>query len=98
MDFFYTRMSEVEERIFFEVANLFNLEVDLIFYDTTTVSFSIDCEDSFRAFGHAKEGTWSPQAVVALAVTREGFPVRSWVFPGNTADVATVQKIRGDLR
>lgn len=98
MDFFYTHMSEVEEQIFFEVANLFNLEVDLIFYDTTTASFSIDYEDSCRAFGHAKEGTWSPQVVVALAVTREGFPVRSWVFPGNTADVATVQKIRHDLR
>jgi len=98
MDFFYTHMSEVEEQIFFEVANLFNLEVDLIFYDTTTASFSIDYEDSYRAFGHAKEGTWSPQVVVALAVTREGFPVRSWVFPGNTADVATVQKIRDDLR
>lgn len=98
MDFFYTHMSEVEEQIFFEVANLFNLEVDLIFYDPTTASFSIDYEDSYRAFGHAKEGTWSPQVVVALAVTREGFPVRSWVFPGNTADVATVQKIRDDLR
>lgn len=98
MDFFYTHMSELEEQIFFEVANLFNLEVDLIFYDTTTASFSIDYEDSYRAFGHAKEGTWSPQVVVALAVTREGFPVRSWVFPGNTADVATVQKIRDDLR
>jgi len=98
MDFFYTHMSEVEEQIFFEVVNLFNLEVDLIFYDTTTASFSIDYEDSYRAFGHAKAGTWSIQVVVALAVTREGFPVRSWVFPGNTADVATVQKIRDDLR
>jgi len=98
MDFFYDHMAKVEEQIFFEVADLLNLEVDLIFYDTTTASFCIDYEDSYRAFGHSKEGTWSPQVVVALAVTREGYPVRSWVFPGNTADVATVQKIRDDLR
>ena len=31
-------------------------------------------------------------------MTREGLPVRSWVFPGNTADVSTVEKIRTDLR
>lgn len=36
--------------------------------------------------------------MVALAVTREGIPVRSWVLPGNTADVATVEKVRSDLR
>ena len=36
--------------------------------------------------------------MVALAVTREGIPVRSWVRPGNTADVSTVEKVRADLR
>ncbi len=41
---------------------------------------------------------WTPQIVVALAVTREGIPVRSWVFPGNTADVTTVERIKADLR
>lgn len=35
---------------------------------------------------------------MALAVTREGLPVRSWVFPGSTADVTTVEKIRTELR
>lgn len=98
MDLSYDHMSEVEEQIFFQTADLLNLEVDLVFYDTTTASFSIDYEDPFRAFGHSKEGTWSPQVVVALAVTREGLPVKSWVFPGNTTDVATIKKIRDDLR
>ena len=36
--------------------------------------------------------------VVALAVTRAGLPVRSWVFPGNPTDVATVERIKADLR
>jgi len=80
--------------------------VDLIFYDTTTASFHVDYEDdgqrhpnaTLRKFGHSKEGTWSPQVVVALAVTREGIPVRSWVLPGNSADVSTIDRIRADLR
>ena len=36
--------------------------------------------------------------VVALAVTRDGIPVRSWVLPGNTSDVSTVERVRTDLR
>jgi transposase len=98
MDLLYDHAEEVEKHIFFQTANLFNLKVDLIFYDTTTASFSIDEEDELRRFGHCKEGTWAPQVVVALAVTPEGLPVKSWVFPGNTADVNTVQRVRSDLR
>lgn len=105
MDLLHAHAEQIEKAIFFNVANLFNLEVDLIFYDTTTASFSIDAEDdsdsantNLRKFGHAKEGFWAPQVVVALAVTREGIPVKSWVLPGNTADVSTVEKVRSDLR
>ena len=101
MDLLYEHGEEVEKQIFNQTANLFNLQVDLIFYDTTTASFCIDEEDSadaFRQFGYCKEGAWGPQVVVALAVTREGFPVKSWVFPGNTTDVNTVEKVRSDLR
>jgi transposase len=106
MDLLYQHAAEVEKTVFFHIANLFNLEVDLIFYDTTTASFSVDFEDdserhdnaTLRKFGHSKEGTWTPQVVVALAVTAEGIPVRSWVLPGNTADVSTVETVRSDLR
>ena len=106
MDLLYDHRQQIEKNIFFHTANLFNLKVDLIFYDTTTASFSIDYEDEdfdepgggLRKFGKSKEGTWSPQVVVALAVTREGLPVRCWVFPGNTTDVNTVEKVRSDLR
>ena len=106
MDLLYAHAKEVEKAVFFHTANLFNLDVDLIFYDTTTASFAIDEEDdpqrnpdvTLRCFGHSKEGTWSPQVVVALAVTRDGIPVRSWVMPGNTADTSTVERVRADLR
>jgi transposase len=114
MDRLHAHAESVERNIFFHTANLFNQEVDLIFYDTTTASFHIDQEDEdieldvegkteilekgLRKYGHAKEGNWTPQVVVALAVTREGLPVRCWVFPGNTSDVSTVKRVRDDLR
>ena len=38
--------------------------------------------EPLRKRGHSKEGRDNdPQVIVALAVTREGMPVRSWVFP-----------------
>lgn len=105
MDILHSHSAKVEDAVFFHTANLFNLVVDLIFYDTTTAAFSIDEEDEdgegepgLRKYGHSKSGTWNPQIVVALAVTREGLPVRSWVFPGNTSDVETLKRVRDDLR
>jgi transposase len=109
MDLLYEHSEKVEETIFFQTASLLDLEVDLVFYDTTTIGFSIDDEDAetegvaespeaLRKYGRSKEGNWAVQVVVALAVTREGLPVRSWVFPGNTADVTTVAKVKSDLK
>jgi hypothetical protein len=45
MDFLYAEAREVEEAVFFRTADLLNLDVDLVFYDTTTASFSVDEED-----------------------------------------------------
>lgn len=105
MDVLHRHADEVEEKVFFQTADLLNLAVDLVFYDTTTASFAVDYVDEddddgpgLRQLGYSKEGTWSAQVVVALAVTRDGIPVRSWVLPGNTSDVTTVERVRADLR
>jgi len=34
---------------------------------------------------------------VAVAINRDGLPVRHWVFPGNTVDVSTVERVTEDL-
>jgi len=39
-----------------------------------------------------------PQVVVGLAMTRDGLPVRSWLFRGDTVDVTTVAQVKADLR
>jgi hypothetical protein len=35
--------------------------------------------------------------VIGFAVTRDGIPVRCWVWPGNTADVNVVEEVKRDL-
>ena len=101
----------IEQAVFRRAADLFKLDVDLVFYDATTAWFETDEEDvaahewrgltfePLRRRGHSKEGRDNdPQVVIALAVTRDGVPVRSWVFPGATPDVTTVRTIKDDLR
>ena len=52
-----------------------------------------------RKRGKSKNGRGDvPQVMVGLAVTRDGFPVRHWVFPGNTVDVTTVARVKADLK
>jgi hypothetical protein len=110
LDFLAVWSDEIERDVFLRSADLLRLDVDLIFYDTTTAYFEIDEPDEhcelwggrlfapLRQWGHNKEGRDNqPQVIIAMAVTRDGMPVRSWVLPGNTADVATVARIKQDL-
>jgi Transposase DDE domain len=111
LDFLDTHIEAIEREIFFRTADLFRADVDLIFWDTTTVSFEIDAGDDteetrrgktlppLRQRGYSKEGRdHTPQVVVGLALTRDGLPVRSWVFPGNTVDATTVAQVKESLR
>lgn len=93
----------VQESVFFAVANLLNLEVDLLFFDTTSTYFERDDEDTgeaaFRRYGKSKDHRDDlPQIVIGLAVTREGIPVRCWCWPGNTNDQSVLAEVRDDLR
>jgi hypothetical protein len=120
MDVLEAHKEAIEQALYFRLADLLSLDVELIFYDTTSLHFEIDeidwgvgeedlVEGSLaagaktyqapRKRGLSKNGRGdAPQIVVGLAVTRDGLPVRHWVFPGNTVDVTTVAQVKADLR
>jgi len=90
----------IHKEVYFAVADLLNLEVDLIFFDTTSTYFERDeeDEDGLRQYGHSKDHRSDlPQIVIGLAVTKEGIPVKCWTLPGNTQDMTTVEKMKNDL-
>jgi transposase len=103
---------QVQEAVFFAVANLLNLEVDVLFFDTTSTYFERDTEDQdepgegasagregFRRYGKSKDHRDDlPQIVIGLAVTRTGIPVRCWCWPGNTQDQTLLGEVKDDLR
>jgi Transposase DDE domain len=99
--------ASVQEAVFFACADLLNLEVDLLFFDTTSTYFEAEPDTSgaetdappFRVLGHSKDHRPDlPQVVIGLAVTREGIPVRVWVWPGNTNDQTVIAQVKDDLR
>ena len=48
MDFLLESCDQIQEQVFWSVANVLNLEVDIIFFDTTTAYFEIEQPDEFR--------------------------------------------------
>ncbi len=99
MDLLVRHKEEIEREVYWRLGDLMNLDVELVFYDTTSVYFETDEEDRLRKRGYSKDGRGdSPQIVVGMAVTRDGIPVKSWVFSGSTADVSTVERVKEDLR
>ena len=95
--------AKVQEAVFFAAADLLNLEVNLLLFDTTSTYFERDQaeqgEGAFRVHGHSKDHRPDlPQVVIGLAVTREGIPVRVWCWPGNANDMSVLPQVKDDLR
>ena len=100
MDILLEYREIIHKEVYWSVADLLNLEVDLIFFDTTSTYFELDEEDEegLRQYGHSKDHRSDlPQIVIGLAVTKEGIPVKCWTLPGNTSDMATVETVKNDL-
>src|SRR2546428_8953511 len=67
MDFLLACAERVQESVFFSVAHLLNLEVDVIFFDTTSTYFEVDLDEDaddteepdgegpLRRLGHSKD-------------------------------------------
>jgi hypothetical protein len=118
MDFLLEALDEIAAGIFSSVAHLLNLDLDIVFVDTTSTYWEVETadtdpelaepiiddesssptEEGQRRFGHSKDHRDDlPQVVIAMAVTRDGIPVRCWTFPGNTADTAIIRRVKDDL-
>jgi transposase len=100
MDFLLEHGEAIQKEVFWSTANLLNLTVDLIFFDTTNTYFEVDepGPSDLKAYGKSKQKRDDlPQVTIGLAVTREGIPVRCWVLPGNQHDSQCVDQVQKDL-
>lgn len=100
MDFLLENQDVIQKEVYWSTANLLNLSVDLIFFDTTNTYFEIDDpgDSELKAYGKSKQKRDDlPQVTIGLAVTREGIPVRCWIMPGNQNDASCVDQVQKDL-
>lgn len=74
--------------------NSHGFHYDLLFYDVTTLYFEAFEEDELRKNGFSKDNkSQQPQILVALMVTKEGFPIAYDVFSGNTFEGHTIMPV-----
>jgi Transposase DDE domain len=76
---------------------LFQLDYDLLLYDLTSSYFEgLAEENELAKRGYSRDHRSDcKQIVLALVVTREGFPLAHETLVGNTKDVQTVRRIVG---
>src|ERR1700751_1889644 len=92
----------IEEELFERRRDLFT-EVDLVFFDTTSLYFEGRGGESIGKRGHNKDHRPDLyQMIVGMALDVEGRPICCEMWPGNTADVKTllpvVKRIRERFR
>ncbi|HWR88092.1 MAG TPA: IS1634 family transposase [Acidiferrobacterales bacterium] len=84
----------IEAHLVKRFGELFDLDYDLLLYDVTSTYFEGVADPEIAKRGYSRDHR--PDCVqvnIALVVTREGMPLGYEIFPGNTTDVTTVQKI-----
>jgi len=91
LDILADSKEKIERQLFDINRNLFNLSVDIVFYDVTTFSFSSCMADGLKEYGFSKAGKpGKVQVVMGLLIDSYGRPVGYELFTGNTFDGKTL--------
>lgn len=99
LDLLSLNKEKIEKELFCKNTNLFNMKVDVVLYDVTTLYFESIETDSLKDFGFSKDCKINNvQILLGLLVDLEGRPVGFDVFPGNTFEGHTlktaIQKVK----
>lgn len=88
----------IEEKLFALRRTLFT-ELELVFFDTTSIYFQGEGGNEIGAHGNSKDHRPDlKQMVVGVVLDNRGFPVFCEMWPGNTADVKSLLPVAGRLR
>jgi Transposase DDE domain len=88
-----TNKDLIEEQLFSRRRDLFS-DLDLVFFDTTSIYFQGGGGETIGQRGHSKDHRPDlKQMVVGMVLDQNGNPVCSELWPGNTADVKSLVPI-----
>ena len=91
---------EIESKLFLHLGDLFDYNVDLVFYDLTSsyVEGVADWSELLKRGYSRDKRSDCKQIVIGLVVTGGGFPVTFRVFEGNRLDKSTLEEMVQDLK
>lgn len=99
LDALLTAKEKIEYALYLHVRDLFNLKVDMVFYDLTSTYFCRkQPKGRLRRHGQSKDKRPRQVQVVLGVVMANGFPIAHHVFAGNTADKTTLKTVLTDLQ
>lgn len=69
-------------------------ELDVVFFDTTSLYFDSQDNVGVRQKGYSKDGKFADvQVIIAILVDKEATPIAFELFPGNTTDIKTLKSM-----
>jgi transposase len=90
MDYLLRIKDELERALYDRLRTLFSVNVRLTFYDITSTFFYSDrCPLGKKGFSRDKRPD-KEQIVIGVVTSYEGYPIKHYVFEGNTKDETTV--------
>lgn len=91
----------IQGHIFQTGRNLFNQQLDVVFYDVTTFYFSsdVEIESAYRQMGFGKDGKiGKTQILFCMMIDAQKNPIGYRIFKGNTFEGDTYEHALNDLK
>jgi len=101
LDFMLEHKERMEHNLFFNVKDLFNLEVDLVLFDTSSIIYRGEGEAAAEIldYGFSKEKRFDlKQVVIGVLMSKQGLPLGHFVYPGNTNDYSAFDQMLAEAR
>jgi transposase len=91
--------NEIEEGLFLKDRDLFSNQLDLVFFDTTSIYFEGEGPEGLAEFGNSKDHRPDrKQIIIGVVMTAEGKPICCEFWPGNMSDVKTLREVIRTLK
>lgn len=99
LDYLYDNQEPMKQLIYNKGRNLFNQELDIVFYDVTTFYFDSSTEDGFREKGFGKDGKIGKTIIVfGMLIDKNKQPVGYEVYRGKQYEGHTFTDALGRLK
>jgi transposase len=85
------QIQRIQDISYQHTMRIMGLQMNVVFYDVTTLYFEAEDEDDLRKTGFSKDGkSQQPQIVLGLLVSKGGYPLAYEIFEGNTFEGHTM--------